>query len=117
MKRKTDNFSKFYNKKNNAAIKEGFKQEKKAAKKERKEAIERHFEARRKAKAHPGAPANSQTFRPQTSRPTTGKGPATPKGPAQAQNPTTASTGSPAPTSDHLPLNKYIAHSGICSRR
>jgi len=35
MKRKTDNFNKFYNKKNNAAIKEGFKQEKKAAKKER----------------------------------------------------------------------------------
>ena len=49
MPRKTDNFSKFYNKKNNAAIKEGFRQEKKAAKKERKEAIEKHFEAKRQA--------------------------------------------------------------------
>ena len=53
MKRKTDNFSKFYNKKNNAAIKESFKQEKKAAKKERKEAIERRFEERRQSRGFP----------------------------------------------------------------
>jgi hypothetical protein len=44
MKRKTDNFNKFYNKKRNSAVKEQFKQEKKTAKRERKEAIERHFE-------------------------------------------------------------------------
>ena len=42
-KRKTDNFSKFYNKKRNSAVKEAFRQEKKAEKKERKEAIERRF--------------------------------------------------------------------------
>src|SRR5215475_8952555 len=53
MKRKTDNFSKFYNKKRNSAIKEEFRQEKKAAKKERKEAIERHFEERRRASGTP----------------------------------------------------------------
>ena len=52
MKRKTDNFNKFYNKKNNAAIKEAIRQEKKAAKKERKEAIERHFEEKRQARAN-----------------------------------------------------------------
>src|SRR5580704_1120485 len=47
-KRKTDNFSKFYNKKRNSAVKEAFRQEKKTEKKERKESIERHFEERRK---------------------------------------------------------------------
>src|ERR1700710_2884198 len=50
MKRKTDNFNKFFNKKRNSAVKEQFKQEKKAAKRERKEAIERHFEEKRQAR-------------------------------------------------------------------
>src|SRR5580698_5145845 len=50
--RKTDNFSKFYNKKRNSAVKEAFRQEKKAAKKERKAAIEQHFEQRRQARGH-----------------------------------------------------------------
>ena len=50
MKRKTDNFSKFYNKKRNSAIKEEFRQEKKAAKRERKEGIERHFQEKRKVR-------------------------------------------------------------------
>src|SRR5580698_9850926 len=45
--RKTDNFNKFYNKKRNSAIKEAFRQEKKVVKRERKEAIERHFEEKR----------------------------------------------------------------------
>ena len=107
MKRKTDNFSKFYNKKSNAAIKEGFRQEKKAAKKERKEAIERHFEEKRKAReqqlatgrtAKPVPPARGAS----NVSPSGGPGPA-PK------------VLSPAP--DALPLNKYIAHSGLCSRR
>ena len=46
MKRKTDNFNKFFNKKSNSAIKEEIKQEKKAEKRERREAIEKHFEAK-----------------------------------------------------------------------
>ena len=90
MKRKTDNFNKFYNKKNNAAIKEAFRQEKKAAKKERKEAIDRHFEQRRKTR-------DAATPPPPVHR-TPASQPAVPHG-------------------DTLPLNKYIAHSGICSRR
>ena len=95
MKRKTDNFNKFYNKKNNAAIKEAFRQEKKAAKKERKEAIDRHFEERRKTR---DAAANDN-------------GPVSHRGsaPRRPQSPDTSG--------DHLPLNKYIAHAGICSRR
>jgi 23S rRNA pseudouridine2605 synthase len=87
MKRKTDNFSKFYNKKNNAAIKEAFRQEKKAAKRERKEAIERHFEEKRKARAQ-----------------------AVPKAaPPKAVEPKVPQ--------EQLPLNKYLSHSGVCSRR
>ncbi|HXB92556.1 MAG TPA: pseudouridine synthase [Puia sp.] len=113
MKRKTDNFSKFYNKKRNSAIKEEFKQEKKAAKKERKEAIERHFEERRKTRTHNPPPQR------------TGRG----GQPGQGEKSGYSSTGhSPqggqpghaghgAPTGDQLPLNKYIAHGGICSRR
>ena len=113
MKRKTDNFSKFYNKKNNAAIKESFRQEKKAAKKERREAIERRFEERRQAQSHPGnqdIPAKGPI----------GKGTKAPfdkKAPA-ASGPANPATKNPAaPTGDQLPLNKYIAHGGICSRR
>ncbi len=182
MKRKTDNFSKFYNKKNNAAIKESFKQEKKAAKKERKEAIERRFEERRQArgfspdnnadkdasrgKPQSGIPAkgpfgkgpeskshfakksesrgpeskshfakgpasNSPAARGYASKDQPSKGPAS-KGPAPVKGPTPipGKTGSQNPTpkghtgkeggghhAEQLPLNKYIAHGGICSRR
>ncbi|MDR3716507.1 MAG: pseudouridine synthase [Puia sp.] len=56
MKRKTDNFNKFFHKKRNSAIKEEFRQEKKAIKKERKEAIERHFEEKRRLKYKPDDP-------------------------------------------------------------
>ena len=146
MKRKTDNFSKFYNKKNNAAIKEAFRQEKKAAKKERKEAIERHFEEKRKAREQqlaaaadreaimkkgperPGRPAAGKFSsnkpapapgKPAFSNPAQAAIPA-PKGPAPA-----SASGKPAPAGapvsstdpNSLPLNKYIAHGGICSRR
>jgi 23S rRNA pseudouridine2605 synthase len=90
MKRKTDNFNKFYNKKRNSAVKEQFKQEKKTAKRERKAAIERHFEEKRKMRGQPPA-AGIQPSRPETS-----------VDPMK---------------SDLIPLNKYIAHSGVCSRR
>ena len=150
MKRKTDNFNKFYNKKNNAAIKEGFKQEKKAAKKERKEAIERHFEERRQARGfsldnntgngpqrfnrpHPGIPAKGpaakgpagkgpfgkdRTANGPIAKGPIGKSPAT-AGPAKgpAEKTTAGAQAHTANTSEQLPLNKYIAHGGICSRR
>jgi len=133
MKRKTDNFNKFFNRKSNSAVKEAFRQEKKAEKKERKEAIERHFEEKRKAKearygAAQGAPP-----------PPPGKKPFPPSRQAAGPKPAAARKGEPrslplgkpsaaAPaekqilperpfSADQLPLNKYIAHSGICSRR
>lgn len=135
MKRKTDNFSKFYTKKNNAAIKESFRQEKKAAKRERKEGIERHFEEKRKARAAQEAErSKQQTQRPapgaKTGKPATGKfGKPTPSNsgksaanpgapPASGAKPAAAPHASgAAPTGEQLPLNKYIAHAGVCSRR
>jgi 23S rRNA pseudouridine2605 synthase len=105
MKRKTDNFNKFYNKKRNSAIKEEFRQEKKAAKKERKQGIERHFEEKRKAKGPTPNPNPPAQHTPGGIRPPGGS-----KGPVHKGTPLAAD-------GEHLPLNKYIAHGGICSRR
>ncbi len=97
MKRKTDNFNKFFNRKSNSAVKEQFKQEKRTEKKERKAAIDRHFEEKRKVKE--AAKAGPLPVKPGTKKST----------PANAK---------PGPVStEQLPLNKYIAHSGACSRR
>jgi len=127
MKRKTDNFSKFYTKKNNAAIKEAFRQEKKAAKKERKEAIERHFEEKRRARAEQFANAEQiKQLLPGKKKPS--GAPARSTAPVKAAGQSPANPGSKAPVvqtpkgaAPHdphaLPLNKYIAHGGICSRR
>jgi 23S rRNA pseudouridine2605 synthase len=209
VKRKTDNFSKFFEKKKKSgAIKEAFRQEKKAAKKERKDGIERHFEQKRQAKAarfgdgsgnlapggvtairafpekptskrppnqkgrppkaSPGKPAFVQRFGPGSGKPANlqkpGIAPGKPEngqrsGPPQkslptqkpgkapvkfAPTPKPASAQKPAPgqkpasakkpaagqkqppppprntggtAADLIPLNKYIAHGGICSRR
>ncbi len=73
MKRKTDNFNKFYNKKRNSAIKEEFRQEKKAAKKERKEGIERRFEEKRLARGLPAEGART-TAKGRIIRPAAAKG-------------------------------------------
>jgi len=135
MKRKTDNFSKFYNKKRNSAIKEEFRQEKKAAKRERKEAIERHFEEKRRATAPPEQETRTKKLPGKTKPPTLtlrrGAAPGTPPTPgkpatfiksaAPAKSASPAKSDTPAKSTavpaDTLPLNKYIAHGGICSRR
>ncbi|MBS1947177.1 MAG: rRNA pseudouridine synthase [Bacteroidetes bacterium] len=95
MKRKTDNFNKFFNKKSNSAVKEQIKQDKKAEKKARKEAIDRHFEEKRKIR------------KPEARHEPTGSERRLPglKLKGQDNNP------------EFFPLNKYISHSGICSRR
>jgi 23S rRNA pseudouridine2605 synthase len=143
-KRKTDNFSKFYNKKRNSAIKEGLRQEKKAAKKEREQAIERLYEERRKSRggAKPG-PKLSISPKPKVSanpahRPPHPAPAASKPVPSASAKPVPsfsakaaphskpAPHAKPAPGAPHhapgtpaetLPLNKYIAHGGICSRR
>ena len=152
--RKTDNFSKFYNKKRNSAIKEAFRQEKKAAKRERKAAIEQHFEQRRQARGYqPAHPTGKGPFRPDAVSPSNGpfrpdtaasskrpsrpdaKGPIPPGSPVPAAPDARRSKSTPHPATvspkaltpsgakasgedaGQLPLNKYIAHGGICSRR
>ena len=93
--KRTDNFSKFAAKKSNSAIKEEFRQEKKKFKKERSEAIEKKKIEKRSAIAK-----------------TTG---------AVAINRSTSSELRPALTvrkqDKTMPLNKYVAHCGVCSRR
>lgn len=85
-------FKKFLKKKSNAAIKEQFKQEKKTAKKDRAAAIEKHFADKRKAiEQARSAPDNTRV--------------------ASFQKLETKADSVP------MPLNKYLAHCGIASRR
>ncbi len=94
MKKPGNNFGKFAKKKSNAAIKEQFKQEKRKEKKEREA-----FFDKKKAEARAAAR-------------TTGNQQAISKGqaPAPATHLRAESTGL-------MPLNKYIAHSGVAARR
>ncbi len=94
MKKPGNNFGKFAKKKSNAAIKEQFKQEKRKEKKEREA-----FFDQKKAEAR-------SRFTPNVNQQTGMKGQA------------------PAPvshlrkeTDERMPLNKYIAHSGVTARR
>jgi 23S rRNA pseudouridine2605 synthase len=103
MKRKTDNFNKFFNKKRNSAVKEEIKQEKKAEKKARREGIERHFEEKRKKRELGVGSRESKVGS---------------KKPADIGHRTTNNkyqTTNYQP--DLIPLNKYLSHSGVCSRR
>lgn len=101
---KNQQFQKFITYKSNAAKKEEFKREKKAFKKERAVAIEKRFEEKRKMK---------QEIRNQKPETVT---------PGSKFKPPNSKTGNPAigtgtTVSDLMPLNKYVAHSGVCSRR
>lgn len=89
-KKATNNFSKFAPKKSNAAIKEQFKQEKRKFKKEREEFFERKKSAVRSQRSEAGNPKTVNYQQPSVIR---------------------------AQTSDLMPLNKFIAHAGICGRR
>ncbi len=89
-KKSSNNFSKFSNKKSNAAIKEQFKQEKRQWKKEREEFFR---EKKRNQSSPPGRqPANNEQN-------------LTPPSSFKSQDP------------GIMPLNKFIAHAGICARR
>lgn len=103
---KNAQFEKFINKTKGSAIKEKLRQEKKVAKKERAAAIENRFAEKRKLReekmAAQTAAKSAQPVRA-SSRKTQGTGP--------------KATELPAQPIDQMPLNKYIAHGGICSRR
>lgn len=104
-------FKQFINPKNNAAIKEKHRQEKKAAKKERAAAIEKKFEEKRAMRgqsfsdkqgvasaAH--APAKRQKY-PQK----------------KVLKPAAAGTSRDRASGYEMPLNKFLAHCGVTSRR
>jgi len=133
MKRKTDNFLKFINRKSPGAVKEEIRQEKKLMKKERKEGIEKHFEEKRNKRA--------VSLSLKTGTPVRGSGPdpgyksktvdsqrtAIKTGSDSSQRASTHSntsdksvhtqkTSEPLPGAT-LPLNKFVAHAGVSSRR
>jgi 23S rRNA pseudouridine2605 synthase len=114
-------FKKFINAKNNAAIKEKFKQEKKAAKKERAAAINKRFEEKRalrnmgyapkaemptielKINKRQKYPQASPNYKPQVKK--------------FSSSPILSSIDDSPATFNQMPLNKFIAHCGVTSRR
>jgi 23S rRNA pseudouridine2605 synthase len=108
-KKATNNFSKFAPKKSNAAIKEQFKQEKRKFKKEREE----FFEKKRNESGvrSPSAAIGLPTAMRESGARDSGFGKnnpsrqLTPNSELKTQN------------SSLMPLNKFIAHAGICGRR
>ena len=104
MKRKTDNFSKFINRKSPGAVKEEIRQEKKLMKKERKEGIEKHFEEKRNKRTV------AISLKAGTNSNVTGLDRVTDKS-VHIQKATEPMPGGT------LPLNKFVAHAGVSSRR
>jgi len=105
-------FQKFINAKNNAAIKEKHKQEKKKAKKQRAAAIEKHFEEKRAARQQAfqkkTAPENKPAKREKFQQPKIKK--------ADKSAFTAANVKASVATAE-MPLNKFLAHCGVTSRR
>lgn len=139
-------FKKFINPKNNAAVKEKFKQEKKAAKKERAEAINKRFEEKRALRSQgyaskadipaPGLKKDSGQKYPQpinksghASEQKKGKIFGGPGKPYESKSYPVSSHKAPGNQPGHfqvtndrlagsqMPLNKFIAHCGVSSRR
>jgi len=111
MKKKSTHFDKFTKKKSNAAIKEQFRQEKRKIKKEREEYFEKKRTEPRKQKSETGGQRSevrgrniedqTSNLNPQTSNPKSRQ----------------IGTGSETTNQQLMPLNKFMAHSGISGRR
>jgi 23S rRNA pseudouridine2605 synthase len=133
MASRTDNFQKFVKQKKGSAIKEEIRQDKKKAKKERAAAIEEHFAKKRAERLQQNpppakkAPFNKDAKRargkgvektaeasPTTSSPKISPDKGTKKAPPSKG---TKKAGETSASTETMPVNKYIAHSGICSRR
>jgi 23S rRNA pseudouridine2605 synthase len=124
--KKTNSFEKFIPKKKNSAIKEEFRQQKRKWKKERAEAIEIKKAAKRKLSEGTRSQADSRTTKAvgKGSKPA-GAGLTTQDSGLKAAS--RQSTDGDAPKTapvivrkkgaEEMPLNKYIAHCGVCSRR
>ncbi len=102
-------FKKFINPKNNAAIKEKHKQDKKNVKKERAAAIEKHFEEKR-AMRQRAFSANTSIENDKKDK--RQKYPQQKKEQAVPSSVLKKNLAAP-----EMPLNKYLAHCGVTSRR
>lgn len=100
MKKRTDNFDKFFKVKKGAAIKESKIQERKKEKKERSAAIEMHFAEKRRIKEELKL-LREKNKNIQLNIPTQ-------KAPVITRK---------ISEQDLMPLNKFIAHCGVCGRR
>ncbi len=105
-------FQKFINPKNNAAIKEKHKQDKKKAKKQRAADIEKHFEEKRAARKR----GFEQKPVPEKKFDKRQKYPQKKTGNAVKSSFTAAASNKPSSFTE-MPLNKFIAHCGVTSRR
>lgn len=105
-------FQKFINPKNNAAIKEKHKQDKKRVKKERAAGIEKHFEEKRVARTRgfenkpvPEKRTDKRQKYPQN------------KTEIPVKSPSAGETFKKSSGYPEMPLNKFLAHCGVTSRR
>jgi 23S rRNA pseudouridine2605 synthase len=105
-------FQKFINPKNNAAIKEKYKQDKKKAKKQRAADIEKHFEEKRAARTRgfEQKPVTENKFNKRQKYPQK-------KTEIPVKSAFTAASSNKNSTLSEMPLNKFIAHCGVTSRR
>ena len=146
MQKRTDNFSKFANQKKGSAVKEAFRQEKKKIKQDARAAGEEMRQRKKdkmrglvteplKKSTKPGARKGAPTARDERApkaaaakpteagtRPTGSARPITPAKSSRSKDfQATPVAGMPAPialkTAEQMPLNKFIAHSGVCGRR
>jgi 23S rRNA pseudouridine2605 synthase len=128
MQKLTDNFSKFAEKKKGAAIKEAYRQEKRKNKADARAAGE-EMRARKKAKARgeeyvdpkkvAAPPRESASTKPAAGSYKAFKNDKAGK-PAKATypgNPMDADKKDATTRESLIPLNKYVAHSGVCGRR
>ena len=126
MKKRTDNFDKFANKKKGSAVKEAFRQEKKKIKAEARAAGEEM--RKKKIEKMRGEQGKATSFKPQVAGKKKDEKKAVnhiegKKYRGEKQKNTTAET-QPAnialpgkETGEQMPLNKFIAHAGVCGRR
>ncbi len=110
-------FQKFIHTKNNAAIKEKHKQEKKNAKKQKAAAIEKHFEERRAArfKGFENKPEAEKKFDKRQKYPQKKVVVVSEK--TSSTSPTISSPDKKKSVPGEMPLNKFLAHCGVTSRR
>jgi 23S rRNA pseudouridine2605 synthase len=112
-------FQKFVSKKKNSVIKEEFRQEKKQATKEKRE-----YFAKKKAEEYQqrqlkrGVLPNAEGKNSATKKEQETSNASKPLNPKLLNSSAVASAkADPKPTTEQMPLNKYLAHCGICSRR